>query len=154
VCLALLPALWHWSPALPSIRQHVAVPRWASTNLGVFVCIRCSGLHRKLGTHLSVVRSTTLDTWTADQMERFRAMGGNANAAARYEARPPPNFRRPDSTDAYGMEQFIRDKYERKLYMEGGAGGGARRGGDGPRVGRGERRDDYRGGGYDGGRDP
>ena len=24
-------------------------PRWASWNLGLFVCIRCSGIHRSLG---------------------------------------------------------------------------------------------------------
>lgn len=28
-------------------------PRWASWNLGIFVCIRCSGTHRSLGTHIS-----------------------------------------------------------------------------------------------------
>ena len=24
-------------------------PRWCSTNLGIFLCIRCSGIHRKMG---------------------------------------------------------------------------------------------------------
>ena len=30
-------------------------PGWASVNLGILVCLRCSGLHRQLGTHLSQV---------------------------------------------------------------------------------------------------
>ena len=44
-------------------------PRWASANIGVFVCIRCSGTHRSMGTHISKVRSVDLDSWTPDQVE-------------------------------------------------------------------------------------
>lgn len=28
-------------------------PRWASWNLGIFLCIRCAGIHRNLGVHIS-----------------------------------------------------------------------------------------------------
>lgn len=30
-------------------------PEWASLNLGILVCIECSGVHRKLGVHISKV---------------------------------------------------------------------------------------------------
>ena len=61
-------------------------PRWASWNLyvnhvylgrlgpdtivcsGVFLCIRCSGIHRSMGTHISKVKSVDLDVWTPEQM--------------------------------------------------------------------------------------
>jgi hypothetical protein len=36
-------------------------PDWASINLGILICIQCSGIHRSLGVHISKVRSLTLD---------------------------------------------------------------------------------------------
>ena len=36
---------------------------------GVFLCIRCSGIHRGMGTHISKVKSVDLDAWTPEQME-------------------------------------------------------------------------------------
>lgn len=43
-------------------------PRWASWNLGVFLCIRCAGIHRNLGVHISRVKSVNLDSWTPEQI--------------------------------------------------------------------------------------
>ena len=43
-------------------------PRWASWNLGVFLCIRCAGIHRNLGVHISRVKSVNLDSWTPQQV--------------------------------------------------------------------------------------
>ena len=31
-------------------------PEWASLNLGVLLCIECSGIHRRLGVHVSKVK--------------------------------------------------------------------------------------------------
>ena len=47
-------------------------PRWASWNIGVYVCIRCAGIHRNLGVHISKVKSVNLDTWTEEQIEVAR----------------------------------------------------------------------------------
>lgn len=42
---------------------HFADPEWASLNLGILMCIECSGVHRNLGSHISKVRSLGLDDW-------------------------------------------------------------------------------------------
>ncbi|CAH8467477.1 unnamed protein product [Dicrocoelium dendriticum] len=49
----------------------VDCPRWASWNIGVFLCIRCAGIHRNLGVHISKVKSVNLDSWTAAQLAVF-----------------------------------------------------------------------------------
>jgi len=106
-------------------------PRWASVNIGVFLCIRCSGVHRSMGTHISKVKSVTLDKWTQEQIELF-SKKGNDNVRAIYEANVPSNYRRPNENDNYGVEQWIRDKYERKIFINkevhaGPPAGGERR---------------------------
>ena len=40
-------------------------PTWCSINLGITLCIECSGIHRSMGVHVSKVRSLTLDKMTA-----------------------------------------------------------------------------------------
>ncbi|VDO95525.1 unnamed protein product [Soboliphyme baturini] len=92
-------------------------PRWASWNLGVFLCIRCAGIHRNLGVHISKVKSVNLDTWTAQQVQYMRLIG-NSTARAVYEANLPPTFRRPKSDNL--VESFIKSKYVQKLYMKKG----------------------------------
>ncbi|XP_068607228.1 stromal membrane-associated protein 1-like [Brachionichthys hirsutus] len=88
-------------------------PRWASWNLGVFICIRCAGIHRNLGVHISRVKSVNLDQWTSEQIQSIQNMG-NTKARQLYEANLPESFRRPQTDHA--VEVFIRDKYEKKKY--------------------------------------
>lgn len=54
----------------------VSHPQWASVSHGTLICLKCSGAHRGLGTHISFVRSLTLDDWTDDQIALMLA-GGN-----------------------------------------------------------------------------
>ncbi|DBA92660.1 hypothetical protein WJX77_012156 [Trebouxia sp. C0004] len=90
-------------------------PTWASVNLGLFVCLNCSGIHRSLGTHLSKVRSTTLDTWLPEQVE-FISKLGNVRANNYWEARLPRGFRRPSEGDMSAMKNFIIEKYQNQAY--------------------------------------
>ncbi|KAJ3182490.1 hypothetical protein HDU85_002587 [Gaertneriomyces sp. JEL0708] len=95
-------------------------PRWASVNLGAFLCIRCGGLHRKLGTHISKIKSITLDSWTPEQIELMRQWG-NRRVNEKYLAGGSPPV--PSNSD-YDMEAYIRNKYEKRLFET--AGGAAK----------------------------
>ena len=70
---------------------------WASLNCGVLLCQRCAGSHRGLGVHVSVVRSTTLDGWSAAQVAFLEAVGGNAAANAYWEG-ASRRAKRPQTT--------------------------------------------------------
>lgn len=54
-----------------------AAPEWASLNLGVLVCIECSGIHRNLGSHISKVRSLTLDEWPPGHLAVMLSIGNS-----------------------------------------------------------------------------
>ncbi|CAE6465505.1 unnamed protein product [Rhizoctonia solani] len=51
-------------------------PQWASLGVAAFICLSCAGIHRGFGVHISFVRSCTMDTWSADQLNRMH-IGGN-----------------------------------------------------------------------------
>ena len=67
-------------------------PQWASSNLGIFMCLECSGggsdstsqvtdsspvrktgRHRSLGVHVTFVRSVTMDVWKDRELKAMQA---------------------------------------------------------------------------------
>ena len=95
------------------------MPRWASWSLGIFFCLKCSGVHRSLGVHISKVKSVNLDTWTRDQVNHIAARG-NVWANKYYLDRHAkgPSFRIAEGD--FNLNQYIRNKYEHKKYMRQG----------------------------------
>ena len=94
-------------------------PDWASINLGILVCIECSGIHRSLGVHVSKVRSITLDSWTTELLDLMLAIG-NAKYNELYEGSVPPGFKPTPTASREEREEFITLKYGKRAFLSKG----------------------------------
>ncbi|PIA25127.1 hypothetical protein AQUCO_12500029v1 [Aquilegia coerulea] len=94
-------------------------PKWASANIGVFICLKCCGVHRSLGTHISKVLSVTLDEWSDDEVDSMVEVGGNSSANSIYEAFLPEQFSKPSPESSHEQRmKFIRSKYELQEFLK------------------------------------
>ena len=92
-------------------------PTWASINLGVFVCINCSGCHREIGVHVTKIKSVNLDVWPSEVLKNFQKI--NNKIANEYWEYKLKNFDfKSIQNDNYKLIQFIRDKYEYKKWID------------------------------------
>ncbi|XP_023136588.2 arf-GAP with coiled-coil, ANK repeat and PH domain-containing protein 2 isoform X1 [Amphiprion ocellaris] len=93
-------------------------PRWASINLGITLCIQCSGIHRSLGVHFSKVRSLTLDTWEPELLKLMCELG-NKVINQIYEARREElGARKPQPGDPrHEVEAYIKAKYVDRRFI-------------------------------------
>lgn len=94
-------------------------PRWASINLGITLCIQCSGIHRSLGVHFSKVRSLTLDTWEPELLKLMCELGNGAINQI-YEARREElGARKPQPGDPrQEIEAYIKAKYVERRFVQ------------------------------------
>ncbi|XP_022714483.1 ADP-ribosylation factor GTPase-activating protein AGD12-like isoform X2 [Durio zibethinus] len=94
-------------------------PKWASANIGVFICLKCCGVHRSLGAHISKVLSVALDEWSDDEIDAMIEVGGNSSANAIYEAYIPEGCSKPGPDASNGeRRRFIRAKYELQEFLK------------------------------------
>ncbi|KAK3745506.1 hypothetical protein QZH41_009908 [Actinostola sp. cb2023] len=91
-------------------------PDWASINLGITVCIECSGVHRNMGVHVSKVRSLTLDKWEDTTVEFMEAMG-NTKSNLTYEGKLGDYDKATRDSSKDDRQKFIKLKYvEQRFY--------------------------------------
>lgn len=88
-------------------------PDWASLNLGVLICMECSGVHRSLGVHVSKVRSLRLDALTTFEGQLLLSLG-NERVNPIWEAglSLQKGWEKPnEDADRKTREDWIKSKY-------------------------------------------
>jgi len=93
-------------------------PDWVSINLGILICIQCSGVHRSLGSHITKVRSFTLDK-LEPQVYQFLQGFGNRQAKSIWEADTSNHAHlKPTPRDSRSKkDRWIRLKYVERAFI-------------------------------------
>jgi len=93
-----------------------ADPTWFSTNLGILVCIECSGIHREMGVHISRIRSLTLDKLGTSELLLAKAVG-NGGFNEIMEAELDFSLKPTTTSKMEQRKEFMHLKYMQKKFV-------------------------------------
>lgn len=83
------------------------------------MCIECSGIHRSIGSHITKVRSFSLDCWD-DELVELSLMLGNKAVNSILECNKPKSLKLSADADRDERKTYIEKKYMRHdwIYAE------------------------------------
>ena len=101
-----------------------ADPTWISLNYGIVICHQCSGVHRKIGSHLSKVRSLTLDVIDEELVQLMQAIGNvkaNSLLESSLDRRKPTNASKREVRDEFITDKYVNRTFGLKSQQDGNA---------------------------------
>ncbi|CCF59153.1 hypothetical protein KAFR_0G01190 [Kazachstania africana CBS 2517] len=94
---------------------------WISINLLCTLCIKCSGAHRSMGSHISKIRSLIYDNFRPDEL-LYLIENKISNSACNllYESNLDPDLKIDFNSNDSERSTFITNKYKLKIFINDG----------------------------------